>query len=625
VPDVLTPIVERMLSLLPMHPEQLIWVPARAIRWHFPTVSLKTLPAASPFASQRCECDGYYESTLTPGRPWILYRDDVAAGRARFTLLHELGHHLIWDVALQLLDLIDSAAGDLHDPAEVEERVCHRFAATLLVSDKLLDHVVGDAEPDVSHLQALRQLSPASWQAVAVRIAQRMQTPGAVILLRSPGRVAFAATSPELYGFWPAGSRVAPDGPLAHAFRRADHNAHDYFAWEQPGQRRLWCSVRPVHQRLAVAVLSARPFGQLRHDPIPDPADAVAPWMARDPDASLDDPLPVGGLVDDALEDTTAMPRQLGASSQPPPTSTPPRRRVPVAGDLGEVRGLLRPGSLTVLAALPGHGASALALGLAADMARDHGTRVGLASLEMSEHEVSLRLMAASSGVDLQHLRTGRLHDLDWHKLLYSLASLADLPISFLPTHMGKSLDDLVEDCLELKRRGRLDLLLIDYIQLLTADLDAPALFCDPHQALGRLKHLAIELDLAVIAVSRLGRRAEQRGDQQPELTDLPEYRAAGYVADLVALLRRPYLADPWEDVGTAELFLFRPGRSTSVLELGFEGRYCRFTDAPPLSVDPTGPGGTRRSQRGQPHNRPRPQPGGELQHAAQLPAGSGE
>jgi replicative DNA helicase len=57
-------------------------------------------------------------------------------------------------------------------------------------------------------------------------------------------------------------------------------------------------------------------------------------------------------------------------------------------------------------------------------------------------------------------------------------------------------MDGLVEHCLELKRRGRLDLLLIDYIQLLTADLDAPALVCDPHQALERLKHLAVELDL---------------------------------------------------------------------------------------------------------------------------------
>jgi hypothetical protein len=624
VPDALTPIIEQMLSLLPMHPEQLIWTPARAIRRHFPTVSLKALPAASPFASQQCECDGYYESTLTPGRPWILYRDDVAPGRVRFTLLHELGHHLIWDVDPQLLSLIDAIAGDRSDPARLEERVCHRFASTLLVSDKLLDHVLSGSDPDVSHVEVLGQLSPASWQAVAVRVAQRMRAPGAVILLRSPGRVAFAATSPELYGFWPAGSRIAPGGPLARAFQRADHNARDIFAWDQPGQQRLWCSVRPVHPRLAIAVLSAEPFGQLSQDPSWHSAGAAAPWMASDSDAQLDDPLAVGSLVGDALEDTTSIARRPDASP-PPPAPAPPRPRLPATGGLGKVRALLRPGTLTVLAALPGHGASVLALGLAADLAREQGTRVGLACLELSEQEVGLRLMAARASVDLQRLRTGVLREIDWRRLLYSLGGLADLPISFLPTQRGLSIDDLVHHCLELKRRGHLDLLLIDYIQLLTADLDAAAMFCDPRRVLRRLKHLAVELDLAVIAVSRLGRRAEQRGDEPADVTDLPEHRVAGQVADVIALLRRPQLAQPWAgDAATAELCLFGPGRPVGLLDLRFEGRYCRFTDAPTPPVDPTGPGGSRSDQRAPPPpDRGMHPPGGELLHGAPLPAAS--
>jgi len=212
VPDAVTPIVGRLLALLPLHPVQLIWAPARAIRWHFPSVSLKPLPPGSPFTSAACQCDGYYEPTLTPGRPWIFYRDDVPAERVRFTLLHELAHHLICELDPDLYDQIDKVAGASGDPAEVEERVCQRFAATLLLSDKLLDHVIGDAHPTAAHVQALRRLSPASWQAVAVRVAQRLPAPGAVVLVRSPGRVAFVATSPELPGLWPANSRVAPAG-----------------------------------------------------------------------------------------------------------------------------------------------------------------------------------------------------------------------------------------------------------------------------------------------------------------------------------------------------------------------------------------------------------------------------
>lgn len=243
--DALTPIVARLLAALPMHPAQLIWSPARAIRRHFPSVSLQPLPPGSPFTSLACQCDGYYEATLTPGRPWILYRDDVPIERVRFTLLHELAHHLIHAVDPDLYDQIDKVAGAVGDPAEVEERVCQRFAATLLVSDTLLDHVIGDAHPTVNHVQALRRLSPASWQAVAVRVAQRLPGPGAVVMVRSPGRVAFVATSPELAGLWPANSRVAPGGALDRALHQATSNVQDTFAWDRPGARPLWCSPAP--------------------------------------------------------------------------------------------------------------------------------------------------------------------------------------------------------------------------------------------------------------------------------------------------------------------------------------------------------------------------------------------
>jgi hypothetical protein len=125
-----------------------------------------------------------------------------------------------------------------------------------------------------------------------------------------------------------------------------------------------------------------------------------------------------------------------------------------------------------------------------------------------------------------------------------------------------------------------------------------------------------------VIAVSRLGRRAEQRGNQPPDLTDLPEHRVAGPVADLIALLRRSHLAQPWDDAAMAELSVFRLGRPTGVLDLRFEGRYCRFTDCPTPTVDPTGPGGIRSDQRGPPPDRGMRPEEGELLRAAPLPVG---
>jgi replicative DNA helicase len=158
-------------------------------------------------------------------------------------------------------------------------------------------------------------------------------------------------------------------------------------------------------------------------------------------------------------------------------------------------------------------------------MARTDQAQVALACLEMSKPEVAMRLMAATASVDLQRLRTGRLGDSDWVRLTRHLGILADLNVVFINTNFGLSLTDLVEHCLKLAQRRRLDLLVVDYIQLLTAEPEAPGAFCDPHEALGRLKHLAVELDLAVVAVSQLSRRAGERGDQPP--ADRPPWAPA--------------------------------------------------------------------------------------------------
>jgi hypothetical protein len=595
VRDGLTPIVQRLLALLPMHPVQLIWAPARAIRWHFPSVTLQPLPLGSPFTSAACQCDGYYEPILTPGRPWILYRDDVSTERVRFTLLHELGHHLICAVDPSLYDQIDAVAGASGDPAEVEERVCQRFAATLLISDKLLDHVIGAAHPTVAHVQALRRLSPASWQAVAVRVAQRLPAPGAVVLVRSPGRVAFVATSPELYGMWLAHSRVAPGGVLDRALHQAAYNVPDIFAWDRPGARSLWCSARPVHSGLAVAIMSTRQVPAADHDPTPAEVSAVLPAVVRQPDAEFDDPVPVGELLEGTLEQPAGAAVGLGTPHDTTPAVAPDGPGRPMS--LEQVRAALRPRSLTVLASRPSHGKSALALGLAADMARTRGTRVALACLEMSNNEVARRLVAATASVDQHRLRTGRLDDSDWARLTRHLGALADLNITFIPTRLGLSLTDLVEHCLKLTQRGRLELLVVDSIQLLTAEPEAAGMFCDPHEVLARLKHLAIELDLAVIVVSQLSRRAEERGDQLPELTDLPEYRAAVQVADFIGLLHTRGLVRPWahDDTRAAELLVVRHRFGpTGVVDLRFDYEFCRLSAPRSSPGQPTGPDSPR-------------------------------
>ncbi len=606
--DALSPIVERMLALLPMHPEQLIWAPARTIQRHFPALSLQPLPSGSPFTSAVCQCDGYYEPRLTPGRPWLVYRIDVAAERVRFTLLHELGHYLIDAIDPGLYDLIDALAGSVGDPAEIEERICQRFAATLLISDKLLDHVVGSAHPTAAHIHALRRLSPASWQAVAVRVAQRLSGQGAIVLIRSPGRVAFVATSPKLHGTWPANSRVAPGGPLDRALQQAASNVQDTFAWNLPGARPLWCSTRKVHSDLAVAVMSTQQV-TVAND-LGAVADSSTSASAWEPAFGFDDPVRISGLLDDVFQRPATRIPQRTVPPEPSSPRTPDRSRAPRPITLDEVRAALRRGSLTVIASRPGHGKSALTLGLALDMACTRGARVALACLEMTNDEVAMRLTAASASVDLSRLRAGRLADADWTRLTRSLGRFAFAPVTFIPTRFGLSLTDLVEHCLNLTRRKELDLLVVDYIQLLLSNPHTADEFCDPREALSRLKHLAVELDLAVIAVSQLSRRAEERGGQRPELTDLSEYRAAVHVADVIALLHMRGHIQPWtwDDRRAAELRVFHHRFGpTGTATLWFESAYCRFSEnrPSPPPPGPTGPGGLRPEERGHPFGRP--------------------
>ncbi len=204
----------------------------------------------------------------------------------------------------------------------------------------------------------------------------------------------------------------------------------------------------------------------------------------------------------------------------------------------------------------------------------------------MTDQEVARRLVAATAGVDLHRLRTGRLDDSEWVRVARHLAALADLNVTFIPTGSGLSLTGLTEHCLKLTQRRRLDLLVVDYIQLLTAEPEAPRAFCDPHEALARLKHLAVELDLAVLAVSQLSRRAEERGGQPPQLTDLPEYRAAVQVADLIGLLHMCGPMQLWaqDEPRAAELLVVRHRFGpTGIVDLRFDQQYCRLTD--PLTI----------------------------------------
>ena len=160
--------------------------PASAVEVHFEPVRVHQLPRAS-IRGEDCSVDGYYEVFIDPDRPRILYSNDVVPERARFTIIHELGHHIFNTTGAWLLDDLDRIGGSALGAHRAEEAACHRFAGEVLVPTGLLDDIVGSDALTPKHVVWLRETTNASWEALAVRAANYSGTTTAVALVRSGG------------------------------------------------------------------------------------------------------------------------------------------------------------------------------------------------------------------------------------------------------------------------------------------------------------------------------------------------------------------------------------------------------------------------------------------------------
>lgn len=230
--------------------------PGLAVEVHFEPVVVRPLPALN-FRGAECSIDGYYEATLDPDRPTILYSDEVAAERVRFTILHELGHHLLNGDGAHLLDDLDALGGSADGAARLEEAACHQLAGRLLVPSEDLDAVIGDSVLRPAHIIELHSRTHASWEAVAVRAVAHKGGKAAVVLIREPGLVSFAAASG--LSWWPRGSALAPGGPLDKAFAHSSISTPDVYRHGLGFSERMFCGSIRVHDRLAVGVLTSKP------------------------------------------------------------------------------------------------------------------------------------------------------------------------------------------------------------------------------------------------------------------------------------------------------------------------------------------------------------------------------
>ena len=252
--------------------------------------------------------------------------------------------------------------------------------------------------------------------------------------------------------------------------------------------------------------------------------------------------------------------------------------------ELNEYTYGFQPGELIILAARPGVGKSAFALNVAQKMARNINAHVAFFSLEMSMEQLIMRILSTLSNVKLGKIRTGKMTEVEMARLLNAKTIIEDLNI-YLDETTTNRFEDIKVKCRKLKREGRLDFVVIDYLQLLT--ITGKANRYEEVSTLSRsLKLLARELEVPILALSQLSRAVEQRkaedGSKKPMLSDLRESGSIEQDADMVLFLHRE--GSNGEDatkkfVNTKTELIIAKNRQgmTGSFDLIFRGEYSSF------------------------------------------------
>ncbi len=254
--------------------------------------------------------------------------------------------------------------------------------------------------------------------------------------------------------------------------------------------------------------------------------------------------------------------------------------------DLDKVTAGWQRSDMIVIAARPAMGKTAFVLSMARNTAVDHGMGVALFSLEMSSVQLVKRLIASEARIDAGKLRKGDLRDDEFQQLHSRITKLATAPI-YIDDTPGISIFDLRAKCRRLKMQHDIQIVIIDYLQLMTAGGAKGSGNREQEiSSISRsIKEIAKELNVPVIALSQLSRSVEQRGgDKRPQLSDLRESGAIEQDADIVSFIYRPeyygFMQDEDgnsnEGVGEIMIAKHRNGDLKNV-RLRFIGKYARF------------------------------------------------
>jgi replicative DNA helicase len=248
-----------------------------------------------------------------------------------------------------------------------------------------------------------------------------------------------------------------------------------------------------------------------------------------------------------------------------------------------------QPSDLIILAARPGMGKTAFVLSMARNMAIDSKAPVAVFSLEMSSVQLITRLISSETGLSSEKLRKGKLEPHEWQQLHAKIKNLEQAPL-FIDDTPALSVFDLRAKCRRLVSQHGVKVIVIDYLQLMTAGGDSKGNREQEISMISRsLKSIAKELSVPVIALSQLSRAVETRGgNKRPLLSDLRESGAIEQDADIVSFIYRPeyYGLTEWDDddgtpcEGQAE-FIIAKHRNGGLdnIRLKFTGHLAQFSN----------------------------------------------
>jgi replicative DNA helicase len=249
--------------------------------------------------------------------------------------------------------------------------------------------------------------------------------------------------------------------------------------------------------------------------------------------------------------------------------------------DLDKMLGGLQPSDLLIIAGRPGQGKTGFLLSAAKNAALTHKKRVAIFSLEMSNEQVVQRLIAQETGIDSQRLRTGKISDVEWPLFTHSIEVFGDTHIYLDDTPAITPLQ-LRTKCRRLHMEFGLDLVIVDYLQLMGGDTRNDNRVQEVSYISRNLKVLARELNVPVLAAAQLSRAVEQRSDKRPVLSDLRESGSLEQDADIVMFIYRPDQYEKETDKQNIAEIIISKHRNGPVgsVELIFRNALAKFENA---------------------------------------------